>query len=89
MPETIGVRELKSQASRILRSVKEGAVEYVVTVHDVPVAVLRPYTVEDAQQFLKQDIEDEQTALAALAQEIATAWKSPKSGVELIEEQRR
>lgn len=89
MPKTIGVRELKSQASRILRSVREDMVEYVVTVRDEPVAVLRPYTEEDELRLRQDEIMKELAELEALAEEVAKAWISPKSGVELIDEQRR
>jgi prevent-host-death family protein len=43
----VGVREFKNRATQLVRSVKDGA-EYVVTVSGKPVAVLRPYTTEDA-----------------------------------------
>ena len=46
-PAEIGVRELKNQASRILRAVQEESAEYVVTVRGKPVAVLRSLTDED------------------------------------------
>ena len=32
MPTTIGVRELKNKASRIVRSVREEMTEYIITV---------------------------------------------------------
>ena len=39
---TIGVRELKSQASEIVRLIREEQAEYVVTLRGEPVAVLLP-----------------------------------------------
>lgn len=39
---TIGVRELKSQASEIVRMIREEQAEYVVTLRGEPVAVLLP-----------------------------------------------
>ena len=39
---TIGVRELKSQASEIVRLIREDQAEYVVTLRGEPVAVLLP-----------------------------------------------
>ena len=53
MPETIGVRELKNHASRLLRAVREDMVEYVVTLRGEPVAVLRPLTDEEAQRLFQ------------------------------------
>lgn len=41
MPE-IGVRQLKNEASEIIRSVREQKAEYVITLRGEPVAVLRP-----------------------------------------------
>lgn len=41
MPE-IGIRQLKNEASEILRAVREKGTEYVITYRGQPVAVLRP-----------------------------------------------
>jgi prevent-host-death family protein len=41
MPE-IGVRQLKNEASEIIRLVREQNAEYVITLRGEPVAVLRP-----------------------------------------------
>ena len=89
MPATIGVRELKNQASRILRKVREEMAEYVVTLRGEPVAVLRPLTTEETQRLRQAEIEAELAAMKALSQEVAAVWTSEKSGVELIAEQRR
>ncbi len=89
MPKTIGVRELKNKATRVLRAVREEMAEYVVTHRGEPVAVLRPLT-EDEIQRLRQGETDEATAqMKVLADEVAAAWTSDKSGVALISEQRR
>ena len=50
-PETVGVRELENQASRVIRRVSEQRVEYVVTVRGEPVALLRPLTQVEAQRL--------------------------------------
>lgn len=42
MPE-IGIRELKSQASEIVRAVREERAEYVVTLRGKPVAMIVPF----------------------------------------------
>ena len=89
MPNTIGVRELKNQASRIVRAVREEMAEYVITLQGKPVAVLRPLTEEDAQQLRQNEINKALAEMKTLAQQVATAWISPKSGIELIDEQRR
>jgi prevent-host-death family protein len=89
MPTTIGVRELKNQASRIVRAVREEMAEYVITVQGKPAAVLRPFTDEDAQKLHQAEVDAILAEMKTLAQQVAEAWTSPKSGVELIEEQRR
>jgi prevent-host-death family protein len=91
----IGVRELKNRATEIIRHVRESRAEYVVTYRGRPVAVLLP---------LEEGWLDEETAraaeavtpsdevwaeLEALRQEIDRSWKSEKSAVELVAEQRR
>ena len=57
MPESIGVRELKNQTSRVLRAVREEMAEYVITLHGKPVAVLRPLTDEESQQLTQHGID--------------------------------
>lgn len=94
MPK-VGVRELKNEASEIIRAVREERVEYVITHRGKPVAVILP--VDEAWQ----ETEVERTAalaragadfwdrMAALRAEIDAKWQSDKTAVELIEEQRR
>ena len=54
MAEKIGIRELKNQASSILRHVREEAAEYVITHHGQPVAILRPISAEDSEEMQKR-----------------------------------
>jgi prevent-host-death family protein len=89
MSPTIGVRELKNQASRVVRSVHEEMAEYVITVQGKPVAVLRPFTEEDAQKLHQAAVNDALAEMKSLAEQVAEAWTSSQSGVGLIEEQRR
>jgi prevent-host-death family protein len=89
MPITIGVRELKNQTSRVIRAVREEMCEYVVTLRGEPVAVLRPLTEEEMKRLRQADIDAALEEMKTLAQEVASAWTSDKSGVELIAEQRR
>jgi hypothetical protein len=46
-------------------------------------------TEEDAQRLRQIEIDAALAEIRALAQEVASAWTSEKSGVELISEQRR
>jgi prevent-host-death family protein len=89
MPTTIGVRELKNQTSRVLRAVREEMSEYVVTLRGEPVALLRPLTQEEARRLRQVEIDETLEEMKSLARKVAAAWKSEKSGVELIAEQRR
>lgn len=89
MPITIGVRELKNQASRVIRAVREEMAEYVVTLRGEPVAVLRPLTEEDAERLREAEMDELLAEMKDLAQDVASAWTSEKSGVELVTEQRR
>lgn len=54
MAQKIGIRELKNQASDIVRQVREEAAEYVITHHGQPVAILRPIREEDEEMLQKQ-----------------------------------
>jgi prevent-host-death family protein len=91
----VGIRELKNEASEIIRAVREDRVEYVVTHRGKPVAVILPVAEE------RQESEAQRAAAAArenaafwermeaLRAEITAKWQSDKTGVELVEEQRR
>lgn len=86
---------MKNQATEIIRDVRENRAEYVVTYHGQPVAVLLP--VDEA--WLEAEAERAAEAaepgeeiwaeLEAIRQEIGRTWQSPKTGVELVSEQRR
>jgi len=51
--------------------------------------VLRPFTEEDTQKLRQIEIDEALAEMKTLAGQVADAWTSPKSGVELVEEQRR
>mgnify|MGYP002622311027 CR=1 FL=1 len=89
MAKKIGVRELKNNASKIVRAVREEGAEYVVTVHGEPVAVLRPLAEVEEMQELDAEIAAEIAEMKQLAKEIAAGWKSEKSGLEILEEDRQ
>ena len=89
MAERIGVRELKNHTSRVIRAVREELSEYVVTLRGEPVAVLRPLTEDETQRLRQVELDAAMDELKALADEVASAWTSDKSAVELVQEQRR
>ena len=89
MANRIGVRDLKNRASELVREVHEREAEYIVTLRGQPVAVLKPLSDKNEQELKLAEREEALSKLDALAEQIARAWRSPKSAVELIEEQRR
>jgi len=73
----VGIKELKNQTTEILRCVREDGLEYVVTFHGRPVAVLLPIdraflaeqqrrAVEEATPSLQLVLEVEAASPAAL-----------------------
>jgi prevent-host-death family protein len=85
----IGLQELKNRASEIVHEVKERGAEYIVTLRGEPVAVLRPFPQESEEGLRQAQREEALHKLDALAEEIARSWRSPKTALELIEDQRR
>lgn len=89
MAKKIGVRELKNNASKIVRAVREEGAEYVVTLHGEPVAVIRPLTEDHLHAYDEAEIEHLMSELNKMADRVSKAWKSPLSAVEAVQEQRR
>ncbi len=85
MPD-IGVRELKANASGILRQVRERGVQYVVTLRGEPVGVLLPVDAAGEAAICQTPAWDE---LLTLRAEIGRAWHADKHSTELLGEQRR
>lgn len=91
----VGVRDLKNQATEIIRDIRENRAEYVVTYHGRPVAVLLPvgegWLEEETERIVEaaSSAPEARATLEALRQEIARGWKSHKTAVEMISEQRR
>lgn len=81
----IGVRELKNNASKIVRAVREELAEFVITVHGEPVAVLKPLTAEDAVELRKKRVTTALDELDQLALEIQAAWTAPQTASEILE----
>jgi prevent-host-death family protein len=90
MPQ-VGVKELKNRATQIVRDVREHATSYVVTVDGQPVAILKPYTVDDAGAGpdRQADIEEWLRGWDELAVEIGKRWPHGLSAVNAVREQRR
>jgi prevent-host-death family protein len=91
----VGMRELKNRATEILRQVRENRAAYVVTYYGRPVAALLPvdeeWLDEEAKRAAEAPEPGEKVAaeLERLRQEIDRSWKSDKTAVEFVSEQRR
>ena len=82
---TVGIRELKQQASELIRQVREEGKEISVTYRGEVVAVLVPVrrrsrTEEEAQAWAEIDL---------LAAAIGASWPEGVSAAEAIEEERQ
>ena len=88
MPK-VGVRELKNNATRIVRAVREEHAEYVVTVNGEPVAVLRPYTAADESAQSLAAVDEYFARLDELGAAVTAAWGTQQSAAEAVSEQRR
>jgi prevent-host-death family protein len=84
VPE-IGIRELKNQASEILRAVREEGAEYVITHRGKPVAVLLP--VRESRRLTAQPGSETAERLEVLGLEIDADGKGEAPAVELISDE--
>ena len=83
--EEIGIRELKSRASEVVRAVKEQRARYVVTQRGKPVAVIMP--LEAA--LPEKEIGDEWERLMSIREKLAKRKKTKKDSVEILSDMRR
>jgi len=90
MPD-VGVRELKTHASEIVRNLRERRTRYVITYRGQPVGLLMPLDEADPAELAPTD--KSATAvwkeLARLGEEIGRGWRSPLTSAELLSEIRR
>ncbi len=84
----VSVRELKGQLSRILRDVREGREEYLVTYRGRVVARISP-VVPPEQQVETEKVRKVMRDLDQLAAEIGKKWPTGVSAVEAVREARR
>lgn len=85
----VGIKELKHRTTQIVRDVREHQARYVVTLDGDPVALLTPYTAEEAAGASDEEIEQWLRELDELAVEIGKLWPVGLSAVDAIREQRR
>ena len=85
MTEEIGIRELKTRASEVVRAVKETRARYIITQNGKPAALIIPLDAE-----IKEEEGDEVWArLEKIREELGKGWQSEKSAVEILSEMRR
>lgn len=84
----VSVRELKGQLSRILRDVREGQKEYLVTYRGRVVARISP-VVPAEQRVEAKRVRQVMRSLDQLAAEIGKKWPEGVSAVEAVREARR
>jgi prevent-host-death family protein len=84
----IGVRELKTRASEIVKSVREQGARYLVTYRGKAVGILMPLDKAEAGETYPQEaIAWKQ--LVELGEKIGRDWQSPMTSAELLSEMRR
>jgi prevent-host-death family protein len=83
--EEIGIRELKSRASEVVRAVKEEHARYVITQRGKPAAIIVPLDAAPPEKSADEVWE----RLQKLGEEIGKGWQSEKSAVEILSEMRR
>lgn len=83
----IGVRDLKIHVSEVVRDVRETRARYVVTHRGEPVAVIVPYSAEEAEGPLSR--EEAWARFWETGEKLAREWKSPLTAVEILDEIRR
>lgn len=72
--KTIGVRQLKNEATQIVRAVREQHAIYVITLNGQPVATLRPYSERDVAGMQRTQAAAEIAAIERIADSVGEAW---------------
>jgi len=89
----IGVRELRQQASEVIRKVREEGAEYVITYQGRPVAILLPLDAEQAEKEVveasKKAVLDSWERYELLAEELRRTSRADVSTQDLIDAVRR
>lgn len=83
--EEIGIRELKSRASEVVRAVKEQRARFIVTQRGIPVAAIIPM---DAMLPEKKE-EDGWEKLLAIRARLGKDKTKKKNSLEILTEMRR
>ncbi len=81
----IGVRELKTHASAIMREVWKRRARFVITYRGRPIGLLTPLEPAPAAE----SAEAVWAELTRLGEEISRGWRSPQTSAELLSDMRR
>ncbi len=82
----VGIRELKSQASDIIRRVRDGNETFVVTYRGRPVARLEPFEDPATTKYRTQEVLAE---MDRIAETVTKYWPSGVSAVDAVSQDRR
>ena len=87
----IGIRELKTRTSEIVREVREHQASYVVTHREIPVGLLSPFeeTSEITSPIGEYGAGDAWRRLERLGEKMSRSWKAEKPSAQLVSEMRR
>lgn len=85
----IGIRELKTRASAIMRNVWKRRARYVITYHGRPIGLLTPLESAVSTDSAVEPAEAVWADLIRLGEEISQGWKSPQTSTELLSGMRR
>jgi prevent-host-death family protein len=83
--EEIGIRELKSRASEVVRAVKEERARYIITQRGKPAALIVPLDSAPPEK----SADEVWDRLVKIGEELGKGWQSEKSAVEILSEMRR
>jgi len=83
----IGLRELKTRASEVIRDVEENQVRYVITKRGHPQAILMPYSAE--QESAPPDRAESWNKLVEALADVGRNWSSPLTAEEILNDMRR
>ncbi|MBC8445877.1 MAG: type II toxin-antitoxin system Phd/YefM family antitoxin [Chloroflexi bacterium] len=89
----IGVRELREQASEVIRRVRQDRAEYVITYQGRPVAIILPLDAERAEkemvQASKKAVLGSWERYERLAEELRRTWPADLPTQDVIDSIRR
>jgi len=85
----IGIRELKTRASAIMRNVWKRRARYVITYHGRPIGLLTPLEQAPVSSAPAEPAEAVWAELTRLGEEISRGWRSPQTSTEILSSLRR